>query len=107
VASIVVVGGGLAGLSAAFAEDVPHAVGVSGEGFVPLAGVGEAFVNQLGQAPLGVPVAVPAGPIAGGDLDQSLMFSGHNAYMFAQDPFYADGFIPTVQQLVERIQTGD
>ena len=43
----------------------------------------------------------------GGDLDQSLMFAGHNAYMFALDPFYANGFIPTVQQLVERIQTGD
>lgn len=43
----------------------------------------------------------------GGDLDQSLMFAGHNAYMFALDPFYANGFIPTVRQLVERIQTGD
>ena len=43
----------------------------------------------------------------GGDLEQSLMFAGHNAYMFGKDPFYADGFIPTVQQLVERIQTGD
>lgn len=43
----------------------------------------------------------------GGDLDQSLMFAGHNAYMFALDPFYANGFIPTMQQLVERIQTGD
>ena len=43
----------------------------------------------------------------GGDLDQSLMFAGHNAYMFGKDPFYANGFIPTVQQLVERIQTGD
>lgn len=43
----------------------------------------------------------------GGDLEQSLMFAGHNAYMFGTDPFYADGFIPTVQQLVERIQTGD
>lgn len=43
----------------------------------------------------------------GGDLEQSLMFAGHNAYMFGKDPFYANGFIPTVQQLVERIQTGD
>ncbi|MDE1901145.1 MAG: nitronate monooxygenase [Alphaproteobacteria bacterium] len=42
----------------------------------------------------------------GGDVDNSLMFSGHNAYRFAQDPFYADGFIPTVKQLVERIATG-
>jgi hypothetical protein len=43
----------------------------------------------------------------GGDLDDSLMFAGHNAYLFGQDPFYKDGFIPTVKQLVERITTGD
>jgi len=43
----------------------------------------------------------------GGDLEQSLMFAGHNAYMFGKDPFYAGGFIPTVQQLVDRIITGD
>ena len=35
------------------------------------------------------------------------MFSGHNAYNFATDPFYADGFIPTVGELIERIRTGD
>jgi len=39
-------------------------------------------------------------------LDQNLMFSGHNAYRFASDPFYSNGFIPTVRQLVERILTG-
>lgn len=42
----------------------------------------------------------------GGDVDQNLMFSGHNAYRFATDPFYAHGFIPTVHQLVQRILTG-
>lgn len=42
----------------------------------------------------------------GGDVDTQLMFAGHNAYRFASDPFYRNGFIPTVQQLVERIQTG-
>lgn len=42
-----------------------------------------------------------------GDLDHELMFSGHNAYKFAQDPFYHNGFIPTVGQLVERILTGE
>ena len=42
----------------------------------------------------------------GGDIDNNLMFAGHNAYRFAQDPFYNDGFIPTVKQLVERIKTG-
>lgn len=43
----------------------------------------------------------------GGDLDKSLMFAGHNAYKFAEDPFYEGGFIPTVKQLVDRIKTGD
>lgn len=44
--------------------------------------------------------------VHGKDIEQELMFAGHNAYRFAQDPFYAGGFIPTVRQLVERIQTG-
>ncbi len=39
-------------------------------------------------------------------VDQNLMFSGHNGYRFATDPFYSNGFIPTVKQLVERILTG-
>ena len=42
----------------------------------------------------------------GGDLEENLMFSGHLGYRFAEDPFYANGFIPTVGQLIERIQTG-
>jgi len=41
-----------------------------------------------------------------GDVETSLMFAGHNAYRFASDPFYENGFIPTVKQLVERIATG-
>ncbi len=41
-----------------------------------------------------------------GDVENQLMFAGHNAYRFASDPFYANGFIPTVKQLVERIATG-
>jgi len=41
-----------------------------------------------------------------GSLDQNLVFAGHNAYRFAQDPFYSNGFIPTAPQLVERILTG-
>ena len=40
-------------------------------------------------------------------VDTELMFAGHNAYRFAEDPFYSNGFIPTVGQLVERIKTGD
>lgn len=40
------------------------------------------------------------------DLKNNLMFSGHNAYRFKSDPFYKDGFIPTVGELVARIRTG-
>ncbi len=43
----------------------------------------------------------------GADPDANLMFAGHAAYRFAEDPFYADGFIPTTRELVERICTGD
>ncbi|MBI4185165.1 MAG: nitronate monooxygenase [Proteobacteria bacterium] len=43
----------------------------------------------------------------GADLDMNLMFAGHNAFRFALDPFYSNGFIPTVRQLVHRILTGD
>ena len=39
-------------------------------------------------------------------IDNQLMFSGHNAYRFASDPFYSNGFIPTVKQLMERIISG-
>jgi NAD(P)H-dependent flavin oxidoreductase YrpB (nitropropane dioxygenase family) len=42
----------------------------------------------------------------GGSIEDNLMFAGHGAYRFAQDPFYKDGFIPTVKQLVNRICTG-
>ncbi|NET71485.1 MAG: nitronate monooxygenase [Sphaerospermopsis sp. SIO1G2] len=44
--------------------------------------------------------------VGGGSIDHNLMFSGHNAFKFGQDPFYHDGFIPTVKELVERIVTG-
>jgi len=43
----------------------------------------------------------------GGDIDQQLMFAGHNVFRFRQDPFYSNGFVPTVRQLVQRIATGD
>jgi nitronate monooxygenase len=39
-------------------------------------------------------------------VERNLMFSGHNAFRFASDPYYSNGFIPTVKQLVERILTG-
>ncbi|HVC52727.1 MAG TPA: nitronate monooxygenase [Stellaceae bacterium] len=41
------------------------------------------------------------------DVEFQLMFSGHNAFRFASDPFYANGYIPTVRELVDRLQTGD
>lgn len=41
-----------------------------------------------------------------GAMDQNLMFAGHNAYRFGSDPFYSNGFVPSVKQLVERIMTG-
>ena len=43
----------------------------------------------------------------GGDVDQNLMFAGHAAYNFRRDPFYSNGFVPSVKQLVDRILTGD
>jgi nitronate monooxygenase len=42
----------------------------------------------------------------GGDVDDNLMFAGHAAYRFKKDPFYSNGFVPTVKQLVDRILTG-
>jgi hypothetical protein len=41
------------------------------------------------------------------DVENQLMFAGHNAYRFASDPFYANGYVPSVRELVERLQTGD
>ncbi len=43
----------------------------------------------------------------GEPLDNQLMFAGHGVYRFGQDPFYANGFVPTVKQLVQRILTGN
>lgn len=42
-----------------------------------------------------------------GDVNNQLMFAGHQAYRFANDPYYANGFIPTVEQLVGRIAEGE
>ncbi len=41
------------------------------------------------------------------EVDMQLMFAGHNAFRFARDPYYANGFIPTVRELVERLKTGE
>jgi hypothetical protein len=40
------------------------------------------------------------------DIENQLMFAGHQAYRFGKDSFYANGFIPTVKELVERLQLG-
>jgi NAD(P)H-dependent flavin oxidoreductase YrpB (nitropropane dioxygenase family) len=42
-----------------------------------------------------------------GDVEGNLLFAGHNAYKFSDDPFYSNGFVPTVGQLVDQIVTGD
>ncbi|MCP1271203.1 NAD(P)H-dependent flavin oxidoreductase [Acetobacter cerevisiae] len=47
-----------------------------------------------------------SGPDAADILDHNLMFGGTNAWRFATDPFYANGFVPTVAQLIERIMSG-
>ncbi len=43
----------------------------------------------------------------GGPIEENLMFAGHAAFRFKQDPFYSNNFTPTVKQLVDRILTGD
>jgi nitronate monooxygenase len=39
-------------------------------------------------------------------MENNLVFGGTNAWRFGTDPFYADGFVPTVGQLIDRILTG-
>ncbi|RKF23258.1 nitronate monooxygenase [Altericroceibacterium spongiae] len=43
----------------------------------------------------------------GGEVNENLMFAGHAAFRFKQDPFYSNNFTPTVKELVDRILTGD
>ncbi|GAA0279846.1 nitronate monooxygenase [Alteraurantiacibacter aestuarii] len=43
----------------------------------------------------------------GEPIEDNLMFAGHAAYRFKQDPFYSNNFTPTVKELVDRILTGD
>lgn len=43
----------------------------------------------------------------GGSIEYNLMFSGHNAYKFRDDPFYANGRVPSVGELVECIMSGN
>jgi hypothetical protein len=41
--------------------------------------------------------------VHGGSVEDNLMFAGQNIYRFALDPFYANGYIPTVQELYKRL----
>lgn len=43
----------------------------------------------------------------GADVDHELMFAGHSVYRFGSDPFYSNGFVPSVRQLIDRLLTGD
>ena len=45
--------------------------------------------------------------VHGVPIDENLMFAGHSAYLFGKDPFYSNGFVPTVKQLFDRILSGD
>ena len=45
--------------------------------------------------------------VHGDPVDDQLMFAGHNAFKFKDDPFYSNGFIPTVKELIDRLHTGD
>jgi len=40
------------------------------------------------------------------DIETQLMFAGHNAFRFGSDPWYSNGFVPTVSELMERLKTG-
>jgi len=40
-------------------------------------------------------------------VDNELMFAGHNAYRFGEDPLYAKGHIPTVAELMAAIVAGN
>ena len=42
-----------------------------------------------------------------GSVESELMFAGHNAWKFKKDPFYSNGFVPSVKELVNRIASGD
>ena len=42
----------------------------------------------------------------GESIDNNLMFAGHSAYRFGTDPMYQNGYIPTVQELVDALLSG-
>lgn len=42
----------------------------------------------------------------GESIDNNLMFAGHLAYRFGQDPMYKNGYIPTVEELIDALLSG-
>ena len=42
----------------------------------------------------------------GGNIDNNLLFAGHQAYRFATDPLYKNGYVPTIAELVDKIKQG-
>lgn len=51
-------------------------------------------------------IAHASGEHANEIVDHNLMFSGTQGWRFGSDPFYANGFTPTVKELINRILTG-
>jgi nitronate monooxygenase len=45
--------------------------------------------------------------VCGNDAESELLFAGHNAYMFAADPLYKNGNIPTVKELIAKLLNGE
>jgi len=41
--------------------------------------------------------------VSSDNIENELMFSGHNGFRFKRDPYYQNGFIPTIEELVKRI----
>ena len=41
-----------------------------------------------------------------GNVDDNLLFAGHQVYRFAEDPLYKNGHVPTVKELIEKIKIG-
>ncbi len=42
----------------------------------------------------------------GGDIENNLMFSGHSAYRFANDPLFANGKVPTIEEFLTELKKG-
>lgn len=44
--------------------------------------------------------------ICGYDIEKELVFSGHNSYKFALDPMYANGYVPSIKELIQQMLLG-